>query len=135
MPPRPKPGSIKPRLPDEAYDEKIVRRMPLQELWDDKGMIKAERGVRSIDASEVRALLEKATFVVARIASKLEWIEEGAKKDFWYKNKRLIYSSFSGENAGKDIDRAGYGYHATEWREASGKVFVVFEEYPGGREY
>jgi len=135
MPPREKPGQIKQHIPDETFDEKIVRSMPLQELWNDTGMIKAQRGVRSLDAQEVKALLEKAAFAVARIASKLEWIEEGAKKDFWNKSKRLIYSSYSREKYGKDIDRAGYGYYATEWKEASGKIFVVFEEYPGGREY
>ena len=91
-----------------------VTRLPLSELWNDQGVIKASRG-RSLDREMIRGLLRTGDvrFVVAGLGPKLRWIPLSDRFRFWKEEAavRLVETySFRLEDFPD-----GLAYVATEW--------------------
>ena len=61
-----------------------VSRMPLTELWNEHGVIRAEK-IRELGSSEIASMLRvgKLRFVVADIAHHLEWVSPEDCYQLW----------------------------------------------------
>lgn len=93
-----------------------VSKMPLAELWNESGVVAAQR-VRELGSSEIVSLLRagKVRFVVADVGHHLQWIPLERCYEFWKSEVKLhlaqpeayIYlEDFPGE----------YCYSASEWK-------------------
>lgn len=95
---------------------RIVRQLPLQELWDDAGMIAASR-TRSLSSQQLKRLLQAGPvqFVVADVGLKLRWIALDECYQFWKSDVQLrLPSEDSIPNV--DVFPVGYCYFASEWQ-------------------
>jgi hypothetical protein len=65
-------------------EQRIVTRLPLTELWDSSGAVRAER-LRNVDQTAVQEQLRSGPvqFVIADCGSKLDWIPLAKRFDFW----------------------------------------------------
>jgi hypothetical protein len=128
--------SLKPRLgkksrrlrssvPRPASFERLVIRLPLDELWTSDGPVDARRG-RQVGAERIKEILRKRTAVFARadIGFPLTWYRGPDAAAFW----RVAKPNLS-EGAAAYLDQfpGGFCYFATEWASAHGPV-VSFEK-------
>ncbi|HVS40416.1 MAG TPA: hypothetical protein VMS17_32965 [Gemmataceae bacterium] len=105
--------------------QRIIRSMPLDELWDDSGVV-AARWIKDLAAAEIRELLNGGAirWVVADIGKKPKWIPELDGFTFWKEEvkPRLV----DGEYQARLQDFPGeYCYTASEWRDARGRPVVL----------
>ena len=110
-------------------DQRIVTRLPLDELWDEQGTVPA-RNVGALGRAEITELLRlgRVAFVVADVGLRLMWIPLEECYGFWKAEVRprlveprvqnFVLEDFPGE----------YCYLASEWRVAQGDRVVVLEK-------
>ena len=102
-----------------------VSRMPLAELWNDRGVVAAEK-VRELGLSEIVSMLraDKVRFVVADIGHHLQWVSPEHCYEFWKSevkahlaqpDARIYLEDFPGE----------YCYFASEWKADVGEPIVL----------
>ncbi len=109
-------------------DQRIVTKIPLNELWDDSGAIAGHR-IRDLNENSLVELLQSGSlqFVVADSGLKLNWISREKRFDFWKTVRRQI------ADPAKPIILAGFpnetAYIASEWRGAAGECLVLLERY------
>ena len=107
--------------------DRVVTRLPLQELFDDGGPVAAVRQ-RDLSAADVRALLdnELLRFVVVDVGSKPAWVPGAERFAFWKAEARPHLADPT-DGADFDCFQGGYCYFASEWRLSGGIPVVVFE--------
>jgi len=110
---------------------RVVTRIPLTELWDERKSLDAHRG-RYLTREELHILMRgpSVRFVVADVGHKLRWIPEAERFVFWKAELRphLV------ENPDHiDVDRypEGLGLLASEWisSDTEGSPIVLLERY------
>jgi hypothetical protein len=109
-------------------EKRIVTKLPLTGIWDDKGLV-SEARVRHIDKEEIRDLMRTGTvqFIVANCGEGLRWIPELDRFSFWKRTERSIakpetpirLEEFPGQIA----------YVASEWRGRNGEQLVLLEAH------
>ena len=118
------------RLSLEPYtvrpDQRIVTKLPIQELWDDTGTFTSER-IRYLDKSNLAELLRTSLvrFVVANCGLKLRWVPTPQRFEFWKTvrfqiaepEKPIFLKQFPSETA----------YLASEWRGRGGECVILLE--------
>ena len=108
--------------------QRIVMKMPLDELWDDHGPVAAvQERFRDVTRDEMRDMIKVAPvrFVVARPAEKLLWLSTNECYEFWktelkdhiYDPKRKYLEEYPGQ----------YFYFASTWRLSSDERVIVLE--------
>jgi hypothetical protein len=110
------------------FDQRIVTKMPLTELWDDGGTLAGER-VRNVDQTDLVELLRSGPvqFLVADAGLKLRWIPTPERLEFWktvrpqiaHPEKPIYRAQFPNETA----------YIASEWRGRTGECLILLEKY------
>ena len=65
-------------------DQRIVAKIPLTELWDERGALPGER-IRHVDGNLIRGLMGtgQVQFIVADCGAKLNWIPMPERFEFW----------------------------------------------------
>jgi len=109
-------------------DQRIVTKLPLTELWDEKGALPGER-VGNVDQNLIRELMRRGPvrFIVANCGAKLNWIpmQEGFK--FWKRIRPQIAES------SKPIDLRQFpnetAYIASQWRGSTGECLILLETH------
>jgi hypothetical protein len=107
----------------------LVTKLPLQELWDKHGVIKAER-LRPLSTADMRELLRggPVIFVIADVGRKLYWVPEDRCFYMWKKevqphlsqpDKRVALEEFPDD----------YCYFASEWSINGGPRYVLLERH------
>ena len=102
-----------------------VSQMPLSELWNDSGVVAAEK-VRELGLSEIASMLRtvRVRFVVADIGHHLQWISSEHCYEFWKSevkphlaqpDAKIYLEDFSGE----------YCYFASEWKPDLGEPIIL----------
>src|SRR5882724_11779947 len=101
-------------------DQRIVTKIPLTELWDEKGALHGER-IRQLDENLIRGLMGtgQVQFIVADCGAKLNWIPMPERFEFWKTARRqvadpsrpILLKQFPNETA----------HVASEWRGSSGE--------------
>ena len=99
------------------YKLEIVRKLPVTELWNDRGKLEYKRGL-PLSPAEVKAMMPNTPFVVASLGAKLVWVNPQDTPKFW---KTEIKSHMK--------NSPDYEYLASEWIGAEGKI-IVFEMTP-----
>ena len=109
-------------------DHRIVTRLPLAELWDERGTF-AHGRARNLTGGDVKELLRarEVRFVVADCGLKLDWMPANRTWEFWRNvkpaiadpRKPIILEEFPGEAA----------YTASEWRGRDGECLIVLEKH------
>jgi len=108
---------------------KLIMKLPLEELWDEKEIVSAQRVSKGLNASEIIEMMQAgATFVVADLGLRPRWIDPAHRFEFWKTevksrlaepDKPTLLDSFPGE----------YCYFASKWQLADGLPLIVLERH------
>lgn len=107
------------------FDDRVVTRMPVEELWIDEGFVNAVK-IRDLDTSMVGEMLSSnnSQFVVANIGDPLRWISTDNRYEFWKSEAKGRIADPSSK-----VDLEGfpdeYCYFASEWRHAAGLIILL----------
>jgi hypothetical protein len=109
-------------------DQRIVTKLPITELWDERGSLLAER-IRHLDQNLIRELVQKGPvqFIVANCGVKLNWIPMQERFKFWKSAlphiadplKPICLDHFPNETA----------YIASQWRGTDGECLILLEAH------
>jgi hypothetical protein len=111
-------------------DQRIVTKLPLAELWDDKGTLTSGR-VRYLDQSNLIELLRTGpvNFVVADCGANLEWIPTHERFAFW----RTIQPQIADHDPQQPIRLEQFpnetAYTASQWYGRAGECVVLLEKH------
>jgi hypothetical protein len=106
-------------------DQRIVTRLPLEELWTDRGPIAAARS-RALDREDIASLLRAGgvRFVVANLGDRLEWITPEHAFEHWkVLRERLVAPETVHENDGE------VRFRASVWPDDASEPIIVFEAH------
>jgi hypothetical protein len=108
---------------------RIVTQIPLTELWDSTGVIRAARGPY-LTVDDVRDLLGRGSprFAIADIGKALEWIRGNEAFQRW-KTKVRTHLVDPHQPFVSDEFPNGLAYVASEWTLDDGSTVIVFEVY------
>ena len=108
--------------------DKVITKLPLEELWDEKEILNARR-ISWLHASEIVEMMQAgANFVVADLGLRPRWVDPAHRFEFWKTevksrlaepDKPAILERFSGE----------YCYFASRWQLADGLPLIVLERH------
>jgi hypothetical protein len=106
--------------------ERIITRLPLEQLWDDSGNLAATR-VRDLSRAEIRDLLTllPVQFVVANVGKNLRWIAIEQRFEVW---KRDVQIHLADDRDRLEEYPGGLAYTASEWRRPGNEVPIVLLE-------
>jgi hypothetical protein len=109
-------------------DLRIVAKMPLTELWDEKGPIPSQR-IRQLDEDLIRGLMAigQVQFIVSDFGAKLDWIPISERFEFW-KTIRSQVAAPSEPIRLKQFPNQT-AYVASEWRGNTGQCLVLLESH------
>ena len=99
------------------YKLEIVRKLPLAELWNDRGKLDYKRG-RQLSPTDIKAMVPNVRFVIAALGANLVWLDPEESSKFW---KTEIKPHMK-----NSVD---YGYWASEWTSVK-DIIIVFEQAP-----
>jgi hypothetical protein len=109
--------------------QRVITRLPLQELWRADGFASASRG-ESVTADDIRALLRSAPvhFVIAALGSVPQWIPPRESYHFW---KADVQPHLAAPDSKVYLEEFpdGYAYFATHWGEDGGLPIIVLEKH------
>ena len=107
-------------------DQRIVARLPLKEIWDEKGALPGGR-LRFLDKNLIAELLRmgRVQFLVANLGDHLKWISTHQRFQHWNKikgriaehDRPILLHEFPGQTA----------YLASEWRGRNNEVLILLE--------
>lgn len=107
--------------------KKLITKLPLEELWDEKHTLNAQRVSGGLNASEVtEAMKAGATFVVADVEMRPRWIDPAQRFEFW---KTEVKSRLAEPDEPAFLNRfpGEYCYFASKWLLAEGLPLIVLE--------
>lgn len=101
--------------------------LPMEEIWDDRGMI-ATRRLRRLTAEDIRDLLRLGPlrFAVGDVGRPLRWIAEADRFQFW-KAEGQPHLAMPDVPIDRDAFPGGLAYLASEWESPSGPPIVLLE--------
>ena len=108
---------------------RIVSQMPLHELWNDHGVVRADM-VREVSSSDIIELLRenRVRFVIAEIGRRLQWVSPTACYDFWKSEAKMHIAEPNIKLYLEDFPDE-YCYFASEWRADDGKPIVLLSKW------
>jgi len=109
-------------------DQRIVTKLPLTELCDERGTLHGER-IRNLDQNLVRELMRTGPvqFIVANYGAKLNWIPMQERFEFWKTirphiadpSKPIYLKQFPNETA----------YIASQWPGSTAECLILLEAH------
>jgi hypothetical protein len=109
--------------------KKVITKLPLEELWDEKEILNAQRVSTGLRASEITEMLKAgATFVVADLGLRPRWIDPAYRFEFW---KIEVKSRLAEPDKPAILDRfpGEYCYVASKWQSPEGLSLIVLERH------
>jgi len=105
---------------------RVVTRMPLHELWDDRGTLPAVRG-EQLGLKEIAKIARHGPFrfVIADAGMSLQWVPIEERFAFWKTAKAHVLPRDAGGARLEDF--GGYFYVATVWTTADRTPIVLLE--------
>ena len=107
--------------------KKIITQLPLEELWNEKGDLNAQRVLTGLNAAGVIEMIKAgATFVVANGGQPPRWIDPAHRFEFW---KSEVKPRLADYDQPIFLERylGEYCYIASKWRLPDGLSVVVLE--------
>ena len=109
--------------------QRIVTRMPLMELWNERGSVEAERGPQ-IGGARIEEILQAGgSFIVADAGQPLQWIPANEGFQFWKSEVKSRLIPVEASSWFLEDFPGQYCFLATEWRLRSGGSLVVLEKH------
>ena len=108
---------------------RIVTCTPLVELWNNEGILDAQRLGRLGESEFVLLLQSGSSFVIADVGEPLRWTFEHDRFDFWKAEVRPHLVSPTADGWCLDEYPGGYCYVATAWQCASSATIIALEKY------
>lgn len=107
--------------------DRVVTRMPIEELWTDDLVLPAARR-RTLDREAVRELLRRGhvRFVVADVGHRLKWIPSAERFDFWKRDGDVHLSD--ADEIHLDDFPDGMAYRASEWTAPGSATPIILLE-------
>ena len=104
---------------------RLVSQMPLAELWNEHGVIPAER-MRELGSSDIASMLRagKVRFVIADIGHHLEWVSVEDSFRFWKSEVKRHLAQPDHKTYLEDFP-GEYCYFASEWKTDLGEPIVL----------
>ena len=109
--------------------KKVITKLPLEELWDEKEILDAQCVSKGVNASEITEMMQAgATFVVADLEVRPRWIDAAHRFEFW---KTEVKSRLAEPDKPALLDRFPdeYCYFASKWQLADGRPLIVLERH------
>lgn len=108
--------------------QRIVTRLPLEELWNDNGPLAAVRS-KALNVDDVRSLLRDGpiSFVEANLGSNLRWVPESDCFVFW-RNQVQPHLSDPCAHQALDQFRSEYCYFVSLWKSPDRARIVLVEK-------
>jgi hypothetical protein len=109
--------------------KKMITRLPLEELWNEKDILNARCVSTGLNASEIAEMIEAgATFVVADLGLRPRWIDAAHRFEFW---KTEVKSRLAEPDKPAFLDRfpGEYCYFASKWQLFEGPPLIVLERH------
>jgi hypothetical protein len=110
------------------FARRLVTRLPVDELWNSQGIVRAHR-VRNLDETELtRHLQDGSTFVVADLGQPLRWIRTEDRFEFW---KSDVKSRLAAPNSPAYLNDypGAYCYFASLWELSNSVPMIVLERH------
>ena len=108
---------------------RVVTSWPLNELWDDRRAVPAQR-IRDVGSDQIRQLLREGEvqFVYHEGGGRLRWVRREARYRFWKEElaPHVIEPSLPAYVLDDLPD--GYGYVCSEWRASAGDAPIILAE-------
>jgi hypothetical protein len=106
--------------------DRIVTHLPLEELWNEEGVVPATRG-RRLGREDIRRLLAGGwvQFVIANGGDPLRWIPLAERFNFW--KSEVAPHLAETESFYLDDFPDGLAYVASEWAGAGDAVIILLE--------
>jgi hypothetical protein len=109
-------------------EQRIVVKIPIKELWDERGPISGLR-ISELDPGSIRLLLKSGLvkFVVADVGLPLQWIEPDDRFDFWKAaglNVAVPEQEIPLEHFPNNL-----AYFASQWAGRDGECIVLLEKH------
>ena len=107
---------------------RLAMQMPLNELWDDSGIVTSTKR-RQLRRDEISDLLRvgKVRFVVANPGYPLEWIDPAECFEFW--KLHVEHRLAEPEAFCLDDFPDGWCFVASEWSDEQQKAIVLLKKY------
>jgi hypothetical protein len=104
---------------------RYVSKMPLAELWNDRGVVAATK-VQDLDAPDIVSLLRagKVRFVVADVGHHLLWIPLEDCYEFWKSEVKTHLAQPEADIYLEDFP-GEYCYLASQWQAEEGEPIVL----------
>lgn len=109
--------------------KKVITTLPLEELWNEKGNLNAQRVSTGLNAATVTEMIKAgATFVVADVGLPPRWIDPADRFEFWKTevkprlaepDRPASLQAFPGE----------YCYFASKWHLPDEFSLIVLERH------
>lgn len=111
-------------------DQRIVTKLPLAELWDEKGTLNGER-VQSLGQNNLAELLRSGPvqFVVADCGANLRWIPTQERFAFWKTIKPQVADNDPDQPIRLEQFPDETAYTASQWRGRAGECVVLLERH------
>lgn len=108
--------------------QRIVRRLPLSELWVGSRLISTIK-CQDLDSGAIVELLrtQPIRFVVADVGKPLEWIPNNETYDFW-KTEARDHLAKQDEPNPLETFPGGYCYFASEWNAYEGNKIILLSK-------
>jgi hypothetical protein len=109
-------------------DQRIVTKLPLAELWDERGPLTSERG-KDLDQGNLAELLDAGTvqFVVADCGLNLRWIPTQERFAFWKTVRPQVADPLKPIRLERFPNETAYT--ASEWRGRAGECLILLEKH------
>jgi hypothetical protein len=111
-------------------DQRIVTKLPLAELWDEKGTLDGGR-VHSLGQNNLAELLRlgPVQFVVADCGANLRWIPMQERFAFWKTIKPQVADDDPNQPIRLEQFPDETAYTASQWRGRTGECVVLLEKH------
>jgi hypothetical protein len=107
------------------FDQRIVVQTPLNELWNERGVVNGQE-LRELNAADIAEMLRagEVHFVVADVGRPLKWVPAEDCYSFWKSEvKGHIADPAAKKYLGDFSDE--YCYFATEWKPGDGGPIIL----------
>lgn len=109
-------------------DQRIVTKLPLTELWDERGTVTRKR-VRNLDQNNLAELLRAGPlrFVMADCGVNLRWIAMEERFEFWKTVRPQIANPLKPMGLHEYPNETAYT--ASEWHGRTGERVILLEKH------
>ena len=109
-------------------EQRIVTKIPVTELWDERGALPCER-IRQLDENLIRGLMGtgQLQFIVANCGAKLNWIPMPERFEFWKTVRSQVADPSQPIHLKQFPEETAYT--ASEWRGNARECLILLEAH------